>query len=531
MLKSYIWAMNKNLFVLLVVLMSLSLIGIIFVQGYWISNSIEAKRGQFAFSAKQVLKEVAYDIQMKEVNTWYNPVLRMRDSLGVPDDVSLYDLIYKQEDTLSNESYIFRNSIVEQDYKLSAPVLDYEVDSIKFKRYLQRQYTQIIDKNDLDRSEVERTTVLTRMSDLSEIERYNIEQAVMYITRKIPIHKRVDEEDLSRLLTMELAERDMETNFEYAIYSNNLVTSVRSKDFDLESPDQNFSVPLFTDAEGNSDYQLVANFPGEKKFVVSSVIGMGGLSILFTLIIVIAYSSALQQLVKQRQISEIKTDFINNMTHEFKTPIATINLALDAIKNPKISSNPEALTRYMGMIREENKRMHAQVENVLRISKLEKNELDIKKERLSLHDIIEDAITHIELIVEDRQGYINTHLGAVKTSVLANESHFTNVLVNILDNAVKYSSDTPKIDVYTENLKNFILVKIRDQGDGMTKQVQKKIFDKFFREHTGDIHNVKGHGLGLAYAKRIVEDHAGQIWVQSDKGRGSTFIIKLPLIS
>jgi len=276
---------------------------------------------------------------------------------------------------------------------------------------------------------------------------------------------------------------------------------------------------------------LVANFPGEKKFVVSSVIGMGGLSILFTLIIVIAYSSALQQLVKQRQISEIKTDFINNMTHEFKTPIATINLALDAIKNPKISSNPEALTRYMGMIREENKRMHAQVENVLRISKLEKNELDIKKERLSLHDIIEDAITHIELIVEDRQGYINTHLGAVKTSVLANESHFTNVLVNILDNAVKYSSDTPKIDVYTENLKNFILVKIRDQGDGMTKQVQKKIFDKFFREHTGDIHNVKGHGLGLAYAKRIVEDHAGQIWVQSDKGRGSTFIIKLPLIS
>ncbi|PHR95918.1 MAG: two-component sensor histidine kinase [Leeuwenhoekiella sp.] len=523
--------MNRNLFVLLVVLMSLSLIGIIFVQGYWISNSIEAKRGQFAFNARQVLKDVAREIQIKEVNTWYNPVLRIRDSLGIPDDVSLYDLVYKTDDSLTNESQIFRNSIVEQNYKLSAPVLDYEVDSIRFKRYLQRQYTQIIDKNDIDNAEVDRTNILNRMSDLSEIERFNIEQAVMYITRKIPIHKRVSDEEITRLLTMELAERDMDTRFEYAVYSNNLVTNVRSEDFDMESPEQNFSVPLFTDSEGNSDYQLVANFPGEKKYVVSSVIGMGGLSILFTLIIVIAYSSALQQLVKQRQISQIKTDFINNMTHEFKTPIATINLALDSIKNPKVSGNPEMLARYMGMIREENKRMHAQVENVLRISKLEKNELDIKKERVKLHDLIEDAVTHIELLVEDREGYVKQHLGAVKSSVLANESHFTNVLVNILDNAVKYSSEPPKIDIYTENLKNFILVKIKDQGDGMTKQVQKKIFDKFYREHTGDIHNVKGHGLGLSYAKRIVEDHAGEIWVQSEKGKGSTFIIKLPLIS
>lgn len=523
--------MNRNLFVLLVVLMSLSLIGIIFVQGYWISNSIEAKRGQFAFNARQALKDVSREIQIKEVNTWYNPVLHIRDSLGIPDDISLYDLVYKTEDSINNESQIFRNSIVEQNYKLSAPVLDYEVDSLRFKRYLQRQYTQIIDNSDIDKSEVDRSTILSRMSDLSEVERFNIEQVVMLITRKIPIHKRVSEEDITRLLTMELAERDMDTRFEFAIYSNNLVTNVRSNDFDIESPEQNFSVPLFTDSEGNSDYQLVANFPGEKKYVVSSVIGMGGLSILFTLIIVIAYSSALQQLVKQRQISQIKTDFINNMTHEFKTPIATINLALDSIRNPKVSGNPEMLARYMGMIREENKRMHAQVENVLRISKLEKNELDIKKERLKLHDLIEDAVTHIELLVEDREGYVKLHLGAVKSSVLANESHFTNVLVNILDNAVKYSSDTPKIDIYTENLKNFILVKIKDQGDGMSKQVQKKIFDKFYREHTGDIHNVKGHGLGLSYAKRIVEDHAGQIWVQSEKGKGSTFIIKLPLIS
>jgi two-component system phosphate regulon sensor histidine kinase PhoR len=183
------------------------------------------------------------------------------------------------------------------------------------------------------------------------------------------------------------------------------------------------------------------------------------------------------------------------------------------------------------MIKDENKRMHAQVENVLRISKLEKNELNISKDRFDLHDIIEDAISHIELIVENREGDIETHLDAKLSTVLANETHFTNVIVNILDNAVKYSVDKPKIKVVTENIGNSILLKISDQGNGMPKSVQNRVFEKFFREHTGDVHNVKGHGLGLAYVKRIVIDHSGHVSVESEKGKGSTFTIKLPLIS
>jgi two-component system phosphate regulon sensor histidine kinase PhoR len=236
-------------------------------------------------------------------------------------------------------------------------------------------------------------------------------------------------------------------------------------------------------------------------------------------------------LIKQRQISQIKTDFINNMTHEFKTPIATINLAIDSIRNPKIIGDQEKVMRYLTMIKDENKRMHAQVENVLRISKLEKNELNISKERIELNDLIEDALSHVELLVEDRNGYVKTHLNADKSSVLANDTHFTNVIVNILDNAIKYSDDEPKIDVYTENVGNNILIRIVDQGNGMSKQVQKRVFEKFYREHTGNVHNVKGHGLGLAYVKRIVDDHQGHISVESEKGKGSIFIIKLPLIS
>src|SRR5690606_2393327 len=191
----------------------------------------------------------------------------------------------------------------------------------------------------------------------------------------------------------------------------------------------------------------------------------------------------------------------------------------------------EKMERYLKMIRDENNRMHAQVENVLRISKLENDDLDIKKERLNLHDLIENAMAHVSLILEDRNGQIHTHFNAKRSSILANKSHFTNVIVNILDNAVKYSETPPKIDIYNENVKNYIVMKIQDQGSGMSKAAQRKVFEKFFREHTGNIHNVKGHGLGLAYVKRILDDHHGQISVESQKGKGSTFIVKLPLIS
>ena len=521
--------MNRKLFVFLVILMSLSLVGIIFVQGYWISNSIETKRGQFAFNAKQVLGTVSRNIKKLEIEQLADMILAVKDREGIPKVANLYELLFLKIDTLQNEEDPYGDKT--KDYRTGDALLDFNVDSSTFKKYIDRQKELLEDSDSLPLPSLNRSAHLSRIANMNDLELYNLEQMVAEVARKMPIHKRIEEQRVARFFKRALADRELDTNFEFAIYNNDLMTAVHSDGFRLSNKGSTFSVPLFVDRESKNDYQLYANFPGEKKFVISSVIGMAALSILFTLIIIVAYSSALQQLVRQRQISQIKTDFINNMTHEFKTPIATINLALDAIRNPKISKNPEALSRYMGMIREENKRMHAQVEHVLRISKLEKNELDISKERLKLHDLIQEAVTHIELIVEDRCGYVHLHLGALKSSILANESHFTNVIVNILDNAVKYSEGSPEVDIYTENVKNYVVMKIRDKGEGMPKTVQKKVFDKFYREHTGDIHNVKGHGLGLAYVKRIVEDHAGEISVRSEKGKGSTFIIKLPLIS
>jgi two-component system phosphate regulon sensor histidine kinase PhoR len=174
--------------------------------------------------------------------------------------------------------------------------------------------------------------------------------------------------------------------------------------------------------------------------------------------------------------------------------------------------------------------MNAQVENVLRISKLEKNQLDVSKEKVDVHDLIEEAVTHVDLLVKDKGGYIKMNLNATSTEILGNNFHFTSVIVNILDNAIKYSEGAPKIDITTESTPKVIIIQVKDQGIGMVKNVQKNVFKKFYREERGNIHNVKGHGLGLAYVKKIVEIHQGEVYVESEKGIGSTFTIKLPLI-
>ena len=520
--------MNKKLFALLIALMTLSLLGIIFVQGYWISNAYKTKDEQFSINVQQILTATAKEIQLREVDYYYEIYDGYIENIETPDNVSISELIYKINSENSDETFIFSDGILQEDYKLSSSFLDTEMDSIQFKKLTNRKSTTKI-SHGVDGDNTTETTIKS-FTRLRDFERKQFEEAFLNISAKTPIHKRVSAEEIEEIISNELRVRGLSSKFEFAVYSNKLATKVRSNQFNLV-PESTYGVPLFVNANMKATYQLYVNFSEKEKVVLNSIIGMALLSLTFTAVIVLAYASALSQIFRQRQISQIKSDFINNMTHEFKTPIATINLALDALKNPKVKNDKEFLSRYLEMIREENRRMHAQVENVLRISKLEKNEIDLPREKIELHEIVEDAITHVSLIVENRGGYINTHFDAQSSSILGSELHLTNVVVNMIDNAIKYSEGEPKIDIYTENSKNDIILKIADQGMGMSNAVQKKIFEKFYREHTGDIHNVKGHGLGLAYVKRILDYHDAQIYVESEKEKGSTFIIKFHLIS
>lgn len=526
--------MNRRLFALLVTLMSLSLVGIIAVQLYWIRSSVEDREEQFSNTVTEVLTRVAEKIEEREMKEYSERFLDLKDSVGELKSSHLSNIFFVDRDLNSNEILFYSHGILEEDYNIASTFFDSEApsDSSTIKNYTSRRTRTIFrEEYGLDGTTYRLSPVekWEKVGGISAMEKAMFDDVYRVYASRVPIHERVGREEIELLLDQELKARNLDIDFEYGVYSRGLPTRVKSMKFRFEK-DGHYQAPIFRDSEGNTEFALLISFPRKKKFLLNSVLGMTALSLLFTLIIMIAYASAIYQLIRQKQISEIKSDFINNMTHEFKTPIATINLAVEAIKNPKIMEDRDKTLRYLQMIRDENKRMHAQVENVLRISKLEKNQLDISKERVNAHELIQKSINHVELIVQDRGGYVKAHLDAERSEVLANETHFGNVIVNILDNAIKYSPDAPKIDVFTEVAKNFLIIRVQDQGAGMSKVVLKRIFEKFYREHTGDIHNVKGHGLGLAYVKKIVEDHQGEVYAESEKGKGSTFYIKLPLI-
>lgn len=523
--------MSRRNFIWIVLLMTISLVGIIAVQFFWIRNFIEVSENKFTNDVKFALAKVADNIQKRELNDNYDRYSNLyfeKENMTLTD---LKTLLYKQVDTVKNETFTYAQTILEENYKV--PIEFFEQDSIMLKKIFSKKDIKIVKehKNDQEMGAniVPPEERLIRIQQLRGAELAEFEEAIKIWLDRVPLYIRLTSTELELNLQNEFKERGITTNYTYGVFSNGLATKLRSEEFTIKKGKE-YTVPLFVDNDGFSRYQLYVDFPEERSYLLSTISQILILSAFFIFIIMMAFGVALYQILEQKKISEIKTDFINNMTHEFKTPIATINLALDAIKNPKIINDSEKVHRYINMIKEENRRMNTQVENVLKISKLENNQLNLTIDEVDIHDIIEETITHLHLVVDDRQGYIKTHFRAEKSIIKGDYFHLINVFMNMLDNAIKYSINSPNIDVYTENESKYLIIKIADKGMGMSKNVQKHIFDKFYREQKGNIHDIKGHGLGLSYVKKMIELHQGKIIVESEKDKGSTFIVKLPLL-
>ena len=390
--------------------------------------------------------------------------------------------------------------------------------------------TTIINKNDVFNRE---NNIAVSVEKIKTIERMNIANQRIRSTFKdytanTPIHKRLNVQELDYVLKKEFDAKMIVTNYEFGIYDNGLATKIMSNNYIEIQKGYKYSIPIFQDEKSLRKYELIVSFPEKDKYVFSSIVSVGGLTLFLTLFIVLVSSSALYQIIRQKKISEIKTDFINNMSHEFKTPIATINLALDAISNPKVSKTPQKILKYVKTIREENTRMLSQVENVLRISQLDRSNEPFQKTKIDIHRIIKEAIGHIQLILNDNSGKLVTNFKAKKIVVSGNKNHLINVIVNLLDNSIKYSKQEPQVSILTYNQDENFVLKIKDNGIGMSPTIQRKVFDKFYRAESGNIHNIKGHGLGLAYVKKIIDLHKGKIYLNSKNGIGTTFTIFLP---
>ncbi|MBN2262839.1 MAG: HAMP domain-containing histidine kinase, partial [Prolixibacteraceae bacterium] len=240
------------------------------------------------------------------------------------------------------------------------------------------------------------------------------------------------------------------------------------------------------------------------------------------------FALSIYYIVSQKKLSEMKSDFINNMTHEFKTPLATISVATDAIVNDKVISHPDQVKHFASVIKNENQRMNRQVETILQMARLDRKDFDFKFAQVDIHQVLEKAIESLLLQIESRGGSITFSKGAFNTALTADAQHLQNLFRNLIDNANKYSPEAPTISLTTRNDSGGVWVTVADKGIGMSKQVQQRVFERFFRESSGNIHNVKGFGLGLSYVKAIVDAHKGQIIVQSEPGKGSAFEVFIP---
>ena len=521
--------MNKKLYTSLVLLMSFSLIGIILMQGYWIYSSWQNKEEEFSLAVNRTLREVVDEIQSRELNDYVFTYQMLIDSIGTPDESNFTDVfLFLDEDQSSNLSTFFAYGILEEDYNINLPdnLSNRYDDDIKDYKAVK---TTIVNKNIFDRRENRLNASISKLKSVEDIDLFKFEKyksAFQEYASSLPIHKRTTSREIQILLNNGFNDRNIITPYEFGIYSNGLSTKVKSNNYMEVQSGPKYSIPFLNDELSSVSYNLIVSFPDKQQYVLSSIIGVATLSFMLTLVVVVIATSALYQIIQQKKLSEIKNDFINNISHEFKTPIATINLALDAISSSTKNLNDKSIS-YLGMIREENSRMLSQVENILRISQLEKSSNPFDMEEIDIHEVIEDAIEHVKLIVESKKGSIDLSLKALDSNISGNSNHLENIIINILDNAVKYSKENPKIVVSSTNINKDIRLCFEDNGIGMDKNTQKLIFEKFYREQNGDIHNIKGHGLGLSYVKKIIDFHNGKILLESKKGTGTKFYITL----
>lgn len=345
------------------------------------------------------------------------------------------------------------------------------------------------------------------------------------------IENRISKALIDSLLTIEFRNDGLNTKFDFGVYNpiRNKLTLQKDGRYPNELMQSTFRYLLFPGEIFSTRNYLMIYFPNERQYLISRIWLLLVVSIFLIATIVFSFTYVITTVFRQKKISEIKNDFINNMTHEFKTPISTISLACQALTDKDVVKNAGVYDTYLNIINEENNRLSGMAERILQSARLQKGEVKLKPEEINLHDVINDAMQKVSLQVEKKGGKIEVQNEAQEYVVFADRVHITNIIFNLLDNANKYTPWAPLIKITTKNIAEGILISVKDNGIGISKSNQKKIFDKLYRVPTGNVHNVKGFGLGLSYVKTVVEKHNGKITIDSELKKGSTFSVYLPL--
>lgn len=531
--------MSRQRLIFIIALMSVALLGLIGLQFYWINNAIHLNEERFKQTVHEVMNNVVKSLERREALMIaqenidrYTSVVNKRtlklDSTGTAR---------WQEDKIIKSKRIFNNDILEQK-GLEVQVEEEAVISKTgfAKRLLHGQ--PIISENfkDIQNKLLNDSLNYIKNMQNKQLLRYmNKSEMVSVVLEHLvnfdkPIEERINAHLLDSLIHLELVNKGLALPYHFGVVDtrNYALLFIDSIADNAEMLRAGFHTQLFPNDEFAPPSILYLHFPDERGYILGEMVIVLGSSVIFVLIIIFSFASAVNIIIRQRKLSQMTNDFINNMTHEFKTPISTISLACDVMQDADIRKDDRQLDRYLTIIKDENERLGRQVEKVLQIASLGKGDFKLKVQSLDINDVIAKAIQNIAIQIESRGGKIDVEFNTEESLIEADEVHLSNIIYNLLDNANKYSPDAPNIKVSTESTKNGVIITVSDKGLGISKETINKVFEKFYRVPTGNVHNIKGFGLGLSYVKTMVEAHYGNISVQSELGKGSDFIIFLP---
>ncbi|MFN5346284.1 MAG: sensor histidine kinase [Bacteroidota bacterium] len=545
--------MKKSGFRVTVFVMSFALAGLIMLQAYWIFHDFKLKEHQFDQSVMLAMNEIVAKVEQQEnIKIVVQNFISQSDSSGA--GISEDDSLLNHLGNIIGNNQVNINA-ANNDFSIIAQEIRKKVNEIKSNRKTNKDFNNnflsdssidIRIENDVQQKEVISFNLSDESLIMDSIEReaerrmeskFNKLNSLMnkltfqINDRNKSLLERIPPNVLDSIIQKEFISRRIPTDYIYGI------KQISKKNYEYASANadtnqllkSNYAVLLFPNDILKKNEQLTISFPTKYEFLFYSLWPLLISAVVFSIVMVIGFIYVMRTVLTQKKLAEIKSDFINNMTHEFKTPIATISIANESLKNPKVYNSPEKLDYYTSVISDENKRMLRQVEVMLQMAQLEKGELKLKHELLKMEEVVEEAINSSLLSVENKNGKIKLNISEEIAPITGDRNHLINVISNLIDNSIKYSNEAPQIVVSIINNLDNITIAVKDNGIGMTKEVQKRIFDTFYRATTGNLHDVKGFGLGLSYVRAIVEQHQGTISVESEINKGSTFTIQLPI--
>ncbi len=513
------------MFTFILVLMTVSILGIAALECYWVSDAIREKSEAFDLSVRRAMNDVVAEL---EVDAAENLIQETFHGLDFSNDYKAFvpgawktDTSYMSRSGLRN-FIIMRDSIMTMD--IESGTVDLEIKGeyrIPAFQTHSKKWIKGVDTVSISDAHHKQGVISTAMRRV----------LVKQIRQEPSIKETVEGKNLDSLLSAHLGSNGILSHFEFGFAISERDSVI--KDYSRSNYDRpgsfEYQASLFPGQP--SEALILLDFPEKSIYIIRSLGGLMGLVLLFSLLMLTTFGTTVYYIMRQKKLNEVKTDFINNMTHELKTPLATIGLAVDSMRHPANQNNWEVFDKLSEIIVQEKQRLTSHVEQILQMAKMDRGDLQVNRKPIDITELVREAVSNMQFQADTAGGKIEMKFSLERTTVEVDGGHFYNAIVNLIDNALKYCDQVPRVEIVVSAVENDFQIGVSDNGIGMNAKEQRKVFDTFYRVQSGNLHNVKGFGLGLSYVREVVRLHGGKLFIESKPGKGSTVGFTIPFTS